>query len=435
MIFRSALVGLGVLALSLSTSSARAAVLSLKDTLQYTIENSPNLQNAKKAQDIATLSRKTRQTLFFPSLDLQAIHGLQGSDPTPLASNTASQFSLFLTETLYDNGANWTQYKIAKLQSEKSEVAFKQERDRLTQTTANAFMRYSLLRRILTVQQQQSRLVQSQANLVTKDYESGVRTRKDFIRFKTQARRADIDLVNAKDALEKSKEDLIRIMGVPLNSTEEFEFIADQNEPDLNSLPTAKPILENHYDFKLSELQMRIEERQVDLVDRKYYPEIFLTSGITYQSQDYINTGRSFEDNRNTSWNALITLKYNLWDWGQRNRDRQIANLQKDTQSNNLRRTLLSTRADIENLMLELARLKENYSMGEELLSLEKTSLSILERDYRQGQAQYLDFVAGLNNFASAQINFYTTMYNLRQGLYNYHYHQGDLYEYVMAQP
>ena len=153
----------------------------------------------------------------------------------------------------------------------------------------------------------------------------------------------------------------------------------------------------------------------------------------THGSSNYLFTGVPEWVNRSTSWNALLTLSYNFFDFGTRRRNAEIAAEQASVQANMLTSGLLDLHRDIEKLQLDLRRLAETYRLSEELFKLERSNLMLITNEYRQGKVQYLDYITQLQNFASAKTTYYSSLYELRKGQLAERYHEGSLYEAILG--
>ncbi|OFZ15736.1 MAG: hypothetical protein A2Z20_05225 [Bdellovibrionales bacterium RBG_16_40_8] len=403
--------------------------LTLKQAIEYAIQHSHTLNSASHEVFIADFEKENAKSRFLPSLDLTAKHGIEDSSPSTRVTPWASELSLGLTETLYDNGNNITQYQISKLKKAQTEISYRKEKDLLCRDVGLEFLQYSLTTKLLKIQKDQYGLIKKQYESISGQYHQGMKTRKDFLRFKTQVSRSDIDLVTARNVVEKSKRELKRLLAVPIESTDELDFVPDEEKFDAGKLPKNAPSLEQHYDFRIAILKKEVNELEASLVRKKYWPEVSLTTGINYGSSNYIDTGSSVEDNDQVGWNALITLKYNLLDWGIRRRDSEIAAQRKAIQGNELDNNLLSVRSEVERLMLDLKQLSENFKLSDELLALEQNNLKLLEQEYRNGKVQYLDLITGLKDLADAKIKYFTAFYDLKRALLTYWYHEGKLYE------
>jgi outer membrane protein TolC len=405
--------------------------MTLRDLAAYALQHSPSLNSAQRETLISTLERKNSGSAFLPSLDLSTAHGWQRSEPPSGSSPWTSNLSLELAETLYDNGQTITRHKTSKLREEEAGIQLLQTRDQLLLDLAEEFFRHSLATKELEVQEEQHALLKKQYQMVEAGYRQGIKTRKDYLRFKTQLSRADIDLVNAKNALVRSEQALMKLIGMPLGANESISLAVDDSKPGAE--PIASIPIENHREYRISELENGIQRLEESQVKRRLWPELSLTAGATYGSGDYLGTGAAFTANDRLGWNALLSLRYNFLDWGTRRREARIAGERTEIQLNASESKLLDLRQQLASLRLDLQQFRENFRLGSELLELERRNLALITTEYRQGKVQYLDYITSLKDFASAQVGYYSSLYQLKKGLLTQKFHQGTLYETILG--
>jgi outer membrane protein TolC len=401
----------------------------LKKAIAFASANAPEFDSLKKQLYVTELELLSASARLYPSLDLTATHGIQDASPRSSISPWGSDFNLSLTESLYDNGVGQTNKQVALLNKQEAELHFKDQKNTLSLTIVSQFVAFSLNVKLLEIQEKQFGFVSRQYELISKDYYHGIKTKKDFLRFKTQVNRSEIDLSNAKKTVLKSKQELQRLIGIDLYSQTDVAFLPIPLDALTSKITETPEKLENHIQLKTVQIQKEINQLNADLVARKNLPEFFVSSGINYGSSNYLGTNQSFTDNQKLGWNALLTVKYNFFDWGIRSRDSDIANQKKLILNNDLDSQLLSLKSTLNQLKINIAQIQNNYDLSKELLSLEKSNLDFIEREYHNGKIQYLDLVAGLNNFADAQNKFYTSTADLLTAKYTILYHQGNLYE------
>lgn len=404
--------------------------MSLKDAIQLGVEKSPALSTSRAELQLRGLEFDNSFSIFLPSLDLSATHGLRGSRPSIYSNSLNSDLTLQLTETIYDNGASVTKYHSARLQKEIAELGYKNQRDKLVLDIAHEYMRFSLAKSLGQVQEQQFSIINKQYQSIFKQYQHGTKTRRDYLRFKTELWRSEIELQTSRITIEKSRIEIIRLMGLQLNDAETLEFIPVAIELNsVTAVPAKAPELAEHYLYQITNLQKKIMENDVYLVRRQYWPELFLTAGATYHTGDYWDNNWTTTENEMTSWNALLTLKFNLWDWGIRRRNVSIAEARKIQSENSVTSDLNTFLVDNQKLMLELKQSSKNFSLARELLDLETKNYEFIDSEYRNGKVSYLDIIVGLRDLLSAKVQMYTSYFDLRGQLLKYRYHEGKLYE------
>lgn len=413
---------------SVSISQGAVPTYDLKSAIQFALENSPKFNSLKRERDITTLAKKSAKARWFPSLDFEATHGLEEQDPRLESTPWKNELSLTLTENIYDNGVTSTNYRIASLNQDIAELQYTDQKNQFSLDLAKAYLRYSLNIKILEIQEKQFKLISKQYELTAKEYRNGIKTKKDYLRFKTQLSRAEIDLINSRSEVEKSKENIQSIMGIGLGPEGMADFIPVSLENVRNDL--GQPIaLENHALFQAAQMQKKVNDLTSDLTRKKQYPEFFLSAGANYSSSHYIDTGESISDNDITSWNALLTIRYNFLDWGIRSRDSEIAAQRAIIQNNELDSRMLTLRSDLNQLRIDNNLTQRNFKLAGDLFTLEKENLSLIEREYRNGNVSYLDLITGLSDFADSERKFYSASRDLISARYTLLYHQGRLYE------
>ena len=409
-------------------SQAAVQTFDLKSAIQYAFENSPQFDSLKRERDITTLAKKSAKARWFPSLDFEATHGLEEENPRLESTPWKSELSFTLTENIYDNGVISTNYRIATLNQDIAELRFIDLKNQFSLDLAKAYLRYSLNIKLLEIQEKQFKLISKQYELTSREYRNGIRTKKDYLRFKTQVSRTEIDLINSRSEVEKSKETIQSLMGMGLDPSATVNFIPVPIEGVYAELDL--PVgMEKHLLYQAAQMQKKVNELTADLTRRKQYPEFFLSAGANYTSSDYIDTNRSISDNERTSWNALLTVRYNFLDWGTRSRDAEIAAQRAIIENNELDTRLLTLRADLNQLKIDNNLIQRNFKLAGELFSLEKENLSLIEREYRNGNVSYLDLITGLSDFADAERKYYSASRDLVSARFTLLYHQGRLYE------
>ncbi len=417
-------------------ASHAEVTLDSQQAVQFAVENSPEFNSIKQRLAIADLEESSAFYRFFPSLDLNAVHGIEDSDPRLATLGTgapwASRTTLSLTQSLYDNGETNSKYKIAKLNKEQALLNFNEQKNKLALDIMVQFLNYSLNVKLVDIQEKQFSMMTRQYQSVSKDFYQGVKTKKDFLRFKTQVNRIEIDLATAKTGLEKSRLALLKLLGAASDSNESYTFVPIDlekiNDPISNKALTTK----NHYMYRYADLQRSINDLNYNLIGRKNWPELLFTAGASYGSSQYVNSNQSFSDNDVVSWNALITLKYNFFDWGVRSRDADVAFLKSKIQNNDLQVSLLGIDSIVKELKLNTRQAQRNFGLAKDLLKLEKDNLGFLQTEYRNGKVQYLDLVTGYDNLADAEFKFYSAASEFENIRYLTLYHQGLLYEEIL---
>lgn len=413
--------------------------ISITEAVQFALEHSPRIDSARRFQTLRDLEYRTSVARMLPSLDLNTVHGLQNNIPiggygSLLTPNTSapwySSLTLGVTENLYDNGVSLTQSRIAELNQEIASLAAQKSKASLILDVSSEFYQFSLTDVLLQTRKQQQQILERQFNSLTAQYHQGLKTKLDFLRFKAQVQRSQIDQVNVRKSQEASTTRLLQLLNSDTSAPLAFEAISAQRNRSLETLfPEEELQLEQGYDFRLSRLQRDINEKNVNLAVRRYWPQVNFGAGITYSNLNYVNSGSSFAVGSQLTWNALIGVQFNFWDWGIRRRDVAAARITRELQENELAIGLLDTRTKMKIVMIDLSKVRENLALTKDLFQYEEENYQNMDIQYREGKVQYLDLITTLNNMLDAKIQFYSAYFEALRQLVNYRYYAGTLDE------
>jgi outer membrane protein len=423
---------LSLLLLLVTETRSYGKAMTLEEALKYGLTHSPTLSSALKRRDIADMDVKTRKSAFLPSLDLEGTHGLQETHPESTVPGSTdpwvSGFSLKLTETLYDNGESITRLKQAKLQRQLAELGAEKERNQLILNIVSQFYDFSIAQKRAEAQRDLYSNLEKQTKSVSFQYRQGLKTRKDYLRLKSQVQNAEVTTRSAESALEKASIQLHKLIGAPFTGEKMVFEPLDVNRAS-GEAPRAAPALENTLEVRIAKLERDLKPLDVSLAQRNYWPQLKLAGGANYGANSYINSAIPYGQRETYGWNVLLTLKYNLWDWGTLSREVEKARVNEMITENELTKTQLETRAEIESLMIQMRDLSLNSALSESLLQAQEDAFRIVDREYREGQTPYLDYVNSLKERLEAKILYAEARFQLASTLAKYQYYEGKLYD------
>lgn len=423
--------GLNLYCKALSDNKESIVTWSLQDLLRFAIENSPVITKAKQEKQQANLSEDKARSFFWPRLKLQTIHGLRDQDPLPYNPLQTSTTTLNFSENLWNNTIDWKKLALAKVLKQKAELQYFQKRDQTCLNVSQEYYRYSLLVKSLEIQKNQQKLLRKQFELVSDEYLHGERSRRDFLRFKSQAQRADLDLQNQFTQVEQSRITLMALAGFT-DFSEKQQFSPENSPPPLLDLFKKPAELNNTYEDQLLNLTSQSLDLTKEVSLKQLGPEFTVDFKASLGSGNYWNTGKSFASQETQTWGAFLTFNWVLWDGGEIKSNKAIAIIQAESQKTDLHQSKIQLQSEIQKLQKQFLQLKENFKTSEELLILEQNNFLFLEGEYRQSKTTYLDFINGINNLGDAQNRHWRNLFELKQGIILYHYYKGSLFRFLL---
>jgi len=410
--------------------SVQANTFSLKKLVKEALRSSPAYKISKANLSTSQLQQKNSFSAFLPSLDIQAVQGYQNQKPINPENKWSNELRLSLNSQIYNNGTNFLNYKRSKLSLLRSKVQFEQSIAQICLDISSEYYNYSLLSEILKIEKFQLSLVRKQFRSIKDQYQQGRKTRIDFIRFKSRLQRAKLSKKRAEINKSKSIEDIKRLIAW---TGKTLSIKAEPIKPLRRNI-FSKPIpsLDNHYVSRIAATSKTINQIGIDLERRKYWPEISVDAGASYTNSSYLRGLNSFSNDYQTDWSALLTIEFNLWDWGIRKRNIALQKNEVSRLNSRIDNDLLTINSDLEKLVFDIDQQKDNYFLNRELVTLEKSNYKTIKGDYQRGKASFLDLVNSLNDLTSAKVSYLNSYYQTKLLLAQYFFHQGNLHEKIL---
>ena len=416
-------------------SHAWSNILNLQQTVQYALQHSPSLNQLEQAQRISELEVDNARAKFLPNLDITSQHNigqLEGS-----AANTSNGFGIRATEKLYDNGQSIIGYDKSKLQRESSDISYQQARDKLVRDVVVDILDLSLNKRLYKIQQANLKLLQQQYQQASQEYENGLRTEEDVVRFRNNVNNAKIAVLQAHTTIQQAKNNLLTSMGLLPNLARQqnIQFaLFDAQDKQLEQHHFANPAIESQYEYQLRELQKEINHLDVRAAKRDYWPNVTLSAQAGYGNSTNLQNGfvSSFSSSQQFDWNVMLNFSYNLWDWGTRRNDIAIARHESRAKLDKFTAQVNDRAVAIDNTKINLAQLQKVYKISQQLLQSEKENYARIQQNYHEGKLTFLDLISAINSLSSAERQYITARYNLAKEFYRYQYNQGTIYATVL---
>lgn len=412
------------------SSLAGANTFTLPQLAELAEQNSPAILRSRQIYEHHQLDFQNARARFLPSLDLEAVHGSLDSDPSERITPVRSLLSLKLKETFYDNGASITKFRQARRAAERTRIEYENLRDEHLVKVAEAYYDWSASLQFRQLDQNKQDLLRRQYRILEAHYKQGLKTKRDVLRIETEIRRLQLAILDRDNEIQMSLQKLASHIGV------DRKYLAERGiSSEVAKAPVKVPEkvedldVKEHRQFKIFELKNEEAVLGSNLVEREYWPRISLNGEINYKNEDYLDNPNGPYGTDGWGWSALLKIEYNLWDFGIRNRDRQVARIKaKMVESENLQKRL-DLETELRKVTLELRKQSETVKMTDELLKLEQQSYNVLEAEYRNGRASYLDLITSLNQLIDARFKFMTSYFSLKKQNLQYDFHQGKLYE------
>jgi outer membrane protein len=412
------------------------------------VKNSPVISTAAGNLQIQELEYRNTFWSFFPSLDLETGYGLarvdaasgsgsvesvtgssQVSSSETRKTPVRSEFNLTLSQELNgsDGKNSYSGYKLAQAKYERAKLEYEQARDEHLLKVAHAYWEWSSAVEVRDIEETKREMLRRQFTVLNAQYKQGLKTKRDLLRIETEIRRLAIVTLDRNNEVELGVQKLSALIGVGMDQLRSENLLPEKAKAvELAAASTLN--VEEHRKSRIFALQNDEAHYATNIVRQDYWPKVSWENSAKWTDQDYVDTGMDWGDNRVLGWQTMLVLRYNIWDWGIRRRQVEVARVKETNVELESRQGRLDLATELREVYLKLNQFRENLSATKDLLTLEQQSYSVLETEYRNGRATYLDLITNLNSLVDARGKFLESYFGYRKQQALYSLHKGTLY-------
>ncbi|KOP38695.1 TolC family protein [Flavobacterium sp. WLB] len=412
------------------SANAQVTTLTLKDALNYALQNKADAKKAKlevenseyKIQEVRSRAlpqiSANGNITYNPVIQTTVIDGAGFGAPgttiqAAFGQKWTSNAGLSLTQAIFDQSV-FTGLRAARSTREFYQINNQLTEEQVIERVANNY--YS-------VYVQKERLILLDSNyvnttkvrdIVKGQFDNGLAKKIDLDRIIVKMSNIDTERQQIKNQITLQENALKFYMGMPI------ETVIDMPKEEFEVVPAAlteQPNVENRTEYLLLKKQEELLVYNKKAVEAGYYPTLSLTAGY-----NYIGQGPQFpwfaKPKDGVYWSDYSAIGLNLHvpiftGFGTRAKvrqaDVQIRSLQEDIKDTKLSLDLdyRNAMAEIDNNLVTIQNQKENMRLATEILSNTKNN-------YLQGLASLTDLLDAENASLEAQNNYTRAILNYK---------------------
>ena len=352
----------------------------------------------------------------------------------------SQNFSVSGNINLFSGFSNTNTIKANQLSIKANQFSNDQFKNDVALQVTNAFLQIILADELVTIAENQLKLIREQTERGKLLYDAGRTARGDFLQLEGQLANEELNVVNASNRLQLAKLTLAQLL--TLETAEGFEIV----KPDFSKVKIEMPpytvrdifvvALENQPGIRSVEYSLQSAEQTLKAAKGSYYPSLTLfgglgtgysqlsrtVTGFTTQPQDfgsingqpiivdvqvptYIKT--PFNDQLSQNFNRTFGFSLNVPIFtGLRTRTQ--VNLQKLTIENSRIQTLITKnqlRRDIQSAFLDCKSAFERYKATEKSVAALSEAFTYIQQRYDVGMVNTFEYNTSKNQLAAAQSN------------------------------
>ncbi|MFL9831098.1 TolC family protein [Flavobacterium sp. ARAG 55.4] len=411
-----------ILFLAVSIEAQEIKSLTLKEAIQYALENKADAKKAQlqienseyqiqevRSRALPQISANGNLT-YNPILQLNALPGDFFGTPgttilAPLGQKWTSTAGVSLTQALFDQSV-FTGLKAARTTREFYQINNQLTEEQVIERVANNYYQVYVLRQKLALAESNLKTTTKVRDIVKGQFDNGLAKRIDLDRMTVNLSNINTQKQQIINSLQLQENALKFYMGMPMDAQIEIP----QTEFEITPAAfTDAPNTNNRSEYLLLKKQEELLVLQKKSIIAGYYPTLSLSA-----SYNYIGQGPEMplfaKPSDGVYWSDFSTIGMNLRvpifsGFGTRAKIRQ-ADIELRTIQEDIKDTQLSLDLDyknaktqIENSIITLQNQKENMSLADEILKN-------INNNYQQGLASLTDLLDAENASTEAQNNY-----------------------------
>ena len=237
-------------------------------------------------------------------------------------------------------------------------------------------------------------------------------TKNDLLKMEVQASNAELNLVEANNNLDLARINFNKVIGIDLSTTSdivapEIDSARINYDPD-KLISEAK---QQRYELKSIEFRVKATDEGITAASSNWYPNVFLFGNFYYNrpNQRY----QPLKDEFNNSWDAGVTLSWDLWNWGYNSSQTSQAEQIKVQTENNLQ--ILNDAVEVEVYSAFL-----NYNKANDRITISKKAVEQVDENYRTTKEKYEAQVATSTDLIDAEVSLLQAKTNLTNALVDF---------------
>jgi len=290
---------------------------SLKESVDYALENNISVKQTILDQEIAKENVRSAKGNFLPDVSGSASQGwnfgsfIDVNGGRIATDSRGNSFNLNTGVTLFNGFRNTNTYSQAKLGVETSQLQLDILKNNISLNVVNAYLNILFNKEALKLAEDQISISEESLRQIQELVDAGVRARADLLVAKSQVATDNERLVNAQNSVDLSLLSLAQILQIESQGFDIEEVNIDLTDAVLlykNSNEILSYAIENRPEIKNAELNIENAELNYQISRSAYYPTLSFGAGArtSYQHlQGQKDTRRELDPNSLTGFSRV----------------------------------------------------------------------------------------------------------------------------------
>ena len=311
--------GLLILATMMSLSMSAQEKWTLRECIDYAMQNSITLKQAHLTKQTATETRKQSQAALFPSLSASSNQSFgyrpwQSSGMATVSNGTVNSsvtktyyngtYGINASWTLWNGNQNHNQVKANKLSEEQAELKIEQSANSIQEQIAQLYVQILYMNEAIGVNRESLEASKKNEERGQEMVNVGKMSKADLAQLSAQRAMEEYNLVEAESNLANYKLQLKQLLEITGEQAFDVAMPTASDQQALASIPSVMNVYEQALtlrpEIKNTELALQASDVQLKIARAGYLPTLSMTGGV----------GTSTTSNNSNKWGEQMKTNF-----------------------------------------------------------------------------------------------------------------------------
>ena len=414
--------GLLILATMISLSMSAQEKWTLRECIDYAMQNSITLKQAHLTKQTATETRKQSQAALFPSLSASSNQsfGYRPWQSSGMATVTNGTVNSSVTKTYYNGtygiNASWTlwngnqnhnQVKANKLSEEQAELKIEQSANSIQEQIAQLYVQILYMNEAIGVNRESLDASKKNEERGQEMVNVGKMSKADLAQLSAQRAMEEYNLVEAESNLANYKLQLKQLLEITGEQAFDVAMPTASDQQALASIPSVMNVYEQALtlrpEIKNTELALQASDVQLKIARAGYLPTLSMTGGVGTSTSS--NNSNKWGEQMKTNFDASAGIGISIPIFDQRKartavNKAKIQHEQALLDQQDQQKKLYST---IEGFWLDAQTNQEKFRAASATVESEQQSYDLLQEQFNLGLKNIVELLNGKVSLLQAQ--------------------------------
>jgi len=393
-------------------------IYTVDELILKALKSSPDIEMSSSEFEASKKRKDISFSGYLPKLDLEVSGGEVGISNLQNKMKDTSLLlgKLSIKQIVYDFGKIAGNYDLNRYQSQAYKHSFEQKISDKKLEVKSAYYKVLQAIALIKVNEESVELNKAQLHRAKMYFKAGIRTKIDVSDAKVRLIKANIELKNSQYNLKLAYATLDRVIGF---QNLEKDYTVYSQELILNNLYnklqdyqlTLKEAIlfayEHRQNLKQQQAKIKSSQANIDFVNSKYYPSIYLSGDYTKQDSKELQS--SFPKDQ---YKALVNLNWNLYEGGSTKLAKEEKQLKKSINSSQLIHYKLLIKEQTTRAYINLNKMKDSVKLSQNLVKVSKEKFNQAGKRYEYGLSDYIELQEARQGYINSMIELIVNYYN-----------------------